>query len=401
MEEPLWVYVAIPAVAAFIGFVTKLLMIEMIFRPLEFKGPVNPWLGWQGQVPRNAAKMAVTAVRTLQDDLLDPRELIDRFDPDELVRELEGPLYAAIEDITEEVAQQYQPAVWNAMPEGARRALISRVQRQSPRIVERLLADVREHIDVVFDFEHTVVSTLVRDKAKLTNLFRGMGGDTFGFMRRSGLIFGAAIGVVQSVALFITGEELLLPLFGLITGGLTDWLALQMIFRPTKPGFFLFLPWHGRFHKLRPQITRDYAAMMATDILTPAALMEGILTGPMSDRLFALVEREVHRSIDEQVPGLARPLVSAIGGDQLQEIKEGAAERVLSHLPRHMSLATDYAHHHLDLQDLIAERMQLMTDEQYEGLLRPIFKDDEWIVVVLGAVLGFAFGELQLHLMLH
>jgi hypothetical protein len=44
--------------------------------------------------------------------------------------------------------------------------------------------------------------------------------------------------------------------------------------------------------------------------------------------------------------------------------------------------------------------MDLMTDEQYEGLLRPIFKDDEWIVVVLGAALGFLFGELQVHLLL-
>jgi uncharacterized membrane protein YheB (UPF0754 family) len=400
VNQPLWIYLTIPVAAASIGYVTKLLMIEMIFRPLEFKGPVDPWLGWQGQVPRNAAKMAVTAVRTLQGNLLEPRELIDRFDPDELVAEIEAPLYAAIADITEEIALQYQPAVWGAMPDAARQALIGRVQRQSPRIIGRLLADVREHLELVFDFEHTVVTTLVRDKAKLTELFRRMGGDTFGFMRRAGLIFGAAIGVVQAVALYVTGVELLLPVFGLITGGLTDWLALQMIFRPARPGRFVFLPWHGRFHKLRPQISRDYAAMMATDILTPAALIEGVLTGPMSDRLYKLIEQEVHRTIDAQIPALARPFVTTVRREQLDEIKRGAAARVLDHLPAHMHLAAGYADRTLDLQNLIAERMDLMTDHQYEGLLRPIFKDDEWIVVVLGAALGFICGELQLHLML-
>lgn len=393
-------YVSIPFLAGFIGYVTKLLMIEMIFRPLEFKGLVDPWLGWQGQVPRKAAKMAVTAVGTLKDDLLDTQELFDRIDIDELIAELEGPLRVAITDITEEIAVEYQPVIWSAMPGAARAALIGRIEAKAPVVMRRLLEEVRDNLDQVFDFEHTVVDTLVRDKRTLTDLFRGMGGDTFGFMRRAGLVFGFYIGVIQALALLVTNEELLLPAFGLVTGGLTDYLALQMIFRPVRPGRFLGVPWQGRFHRLRPQITRDYAGMMATDILTPATLMDGLLTGPMSDRLLRLIEDEVHRAIDEQAPAVARPLVAAIGGDDYQELKSEVTRRALERMNAEAALVTDYAARRIDLTALIAERMDLMTDEQYEGLLRPIFKDDEWLVVVLGAALGFIFGELQLHLLL-
>lgn len=400
MSQPWWVYAVIPVFAGFIGYVTKLLMIEMIFRPLEFKGLVDPWLGWQGQVPRKAAKMAVTAVSTLSDNLLDPRELIDRIDPDELVRELAVPLHEAVAEMADELAREYQPRVWAAMPAVAKRTLIARVERRTPDVLRRLLADIREHLDYVFDFELTVVETLTRDRVKLVELFRGLGGGTFGFMRRAGLIFGAGIGIVQAVVLYVTHEKLLLPLFGLLTGGLTDYLALQMVFRPIRPGRFLLLPWQGLFHRCRPEITRDYAAMMATDILTPATLMEGILTGPSSDRLYALVEEEVHRTIDDQAPELARPLVIAVGGRTYHSLKEATARRVLAEMPVRAGLVGDYAARKLDLQNLLAERMDLMTDEQYESLLRPIFKDDEWIVVVLGAALGFLFGELQLHLLL-
>jgi hypothetical protein len=45
--------------------------------------------------------------------------------------------------------------------------------------------------------------------------------------------------------------------------------------------------------------------------------------------------------------------------------------------------------------------MELLDDEQYENLLRPIFRDQEWVVVAIGAALGFLFGELQVHLLLH
>ena len=42
-----------------------------------------------------------------------------------------------------------------------------------------------------------------------------------------------------------------------------------------------------------------------------------------------------------------------------------------------------------------------MDTDAYESLLRPAFKDDEWVVVALGATLGFLFGELQVQIITH
>ena len=43
---------------------TKIVAIRMMFSPLEFRGIKEPYLGWQGQIPRHAAKMAGIAVDT-------------------------------------------------------------------------------------------------------------------------------------------------------------------------------------------------------------------------------------------------------------------------------------------------------------------------------------------------
>jgi hypothetical protein len=40
--------------------------------------------------------------------------------------------------------------------------------------------------------------------------------------------------------------------------------------------------------------------------------------------------------------------------------------------------------------------MREMTDDDFEGLLRPVFKQDEWKLIAVGAMLGFAVGELQI-----
>jgi uncharacterized membrane protein YheB (UPF0754 family) len=49
------VYLSMPFVAAFVGWSTKIVALEMIYRPLEFKG-IGP-IGWQGIVPRRAGKV--------------------------------------------------------------------------------------------------------------------------------------------------------------------------------------------------------------------------------------------------------------------------------------------------------------------------------------------------------
>jgi uncharacterized membrane protein YheB (UPF0754 family) len=57
-----WVtYASMPVLAAVIGYVTKLVAIEMMFKPVDFRGK-PPVLGWQGIIPRNAGRMATVGI---------------------------------------------------------------------------------------------------------------------------------------------------------------------------------------------------------------------------------------------------------------------------------------------------------------------------------------------------
>ncbi|HAV4888247.1 TPA: DUF445 domain-containing protein, partial [Acinetobacter baumannii] len=52
-QQHFWLYVSIPFMSGLIGYVTKVIAIQMMFSPLEFKG-IKPFFGWQGIVPRKA-----------------------------------------------------------------------------------------------------------------------------------------------------------------------------------------------------------------------------------------------------------------------------------------------------------------------------------------------------------
>jgi hypothetical protein len=42
------------------------------------------------------------------------------------------------------------------------------------------------------------------------------------------------------------------------------------------------------------------------------------------------------------------------------------------------------------------ERMSVMAADDFEGVLRPAFKQDEWKLILAGAVLGLGAGILQI-----
>lgn len=53
------------------------------------------------------------------------------------------------------------------------------------------------------------------------------------------------------------------------------------------------------------------------------------------------------------------------------------------------------------IEKIFSERMKALTPGEFQDLLRPAFQEDEWILITLGAVMGFVAGWIQLILGFH
>ena len=114
-----------PFIAAAIGYVTKRVAIEMMFRPIEFVGIKGTIIGWRGVLPHNAARMAAIATELLTSNLIDMREIFARLDPARVAAEVEQPLLHVVEDLTAEIIEQYQPGLWERLPEAGAGAAVA------------------------------------------------------------------------------------------------------------------------------------------------------------------------------------------------------------------------------------------------------------------------------------
>ena len=93
-------------------------------------------------------------------------------------------------------------------------------------------------------------------------------------------------------------------------------------------------------------------------------------------------------------------MVYAIGGEKYQSLKAEVAERILKQLPDTMRYVESYAEDAMNVRNTLVDRIQRLSPEEFEGMLRPAFKEDEWSLIIVGAVLGFLVGEMQIHFML-
>ncbi|MDX1497840.1 MAG: hypothetical protein R3352_09815, partial [Salinisphaeraceae bacterium] len=69
-----------------------------------------------------------------------------------------------------------------------------------------------------------------------------------------------------------------------------------------------------------------------------------------------------------------------------------AVERVVAAAPEMVKGVDAYAHEAMDLTNVLSSRLEKLPPDEFEGMLRPAFQEDEWLLIAVGAALGFCVG---------
>jgi uncharacterized membrane protein YheB (UPF0754 family) len=115
----------------------------------------------------------------------------------------------------------------------------------------------------------------------------------------------------------------------------------------------------------------------------------------MSDNLYSMIEKHVKDAVDDQA-GITKPFVTmAVGTGKYREMKGAISTAFMKHMPAALEHIKEYTADAMDLKNTIGDRMENLTSEEFEGMLRPAFEQDEWMLIGIGAVLGFCVGTAQ------
>ena len=394
-DPELWKWVSIPVVAAFVGWSTNWVAIQLTFKPLEFIG-IRPFLGWQGIIPSKATKMAEIFVDKTMFRLGSLEEVFQTMDPERIADHITEIMDGRLEAYTDEVMFYSHPTLWQRVPGAIKNLVYRRVRREMPRLVRNLIAEISENVEDLIDFKHMLVERLENDKDVLNRLFLEAGASEFKFIIISGLYFGFLFGLVQLFVWVLFPIWWVLPFFGIVVGYATNWFAINIIFRPLHPT--KIGPWvlQGLFLKRQPEVAATWCKLVTTEILTIQHLVYAMLYGPRSERSGAVIKKHIQPVADEVVAAFEPFSRLATDDATFEEIKQRIGDKAVR-------VSTDPFDHwpfnrerSAILEEVLRERMVSLPPDEFQDLLRPCFQEDEMKLILTGAVLGFLAGWAQL-----
>jgi uncharacterized membrane protein YheB (UPF0754 family) len=409
----------IPLFTGAIGYITNWSGIWMLFNPLRFKGVRVPGLaainqllprkiqqipgvmhgglGWQGIIPSRAAKMGSIAVDKGIAKLGSAADFYRQLEPETIAEHVLATSQRDIHDLVETTMEREQPQLWHDLPPQLRQAVHQRVQQQLPDVVRDVVVrQIGDNIDQLLDVKLMVIRHIEARPELANRMFREVGERELRFIINFGFFFGFLCGIPVIFVTKAFPHWWVLPILGTIIGYITNWLAISMIFEPVEPRRVFGRTWQGLFLKRQQHAAETYASIVSQEIITVANIGEELLHGPRADRTRAVIEGALRPALDRAV-GQFRPLVRvAVGAREYDAIKESVATGGVDYTMTPLMDDEFNRQQTRKIHGMFAQRMRELSPRDFAELLRSAMREDEWLLVLHGAVLGFGAGCVHL-----
>ncbi len=187
----------------------------------------------------------------------------------------------------------------------------------------------------------------------------------------------------------------LIPVISAFIGWFTNWVAIKMLFHPKKPVNILGLKVQGIFPKRQAQFAQKLGTLVATELIhfdeIAAKLKDPEQLQALNPTIEAHIDTFLRIRLKEKIPVVAM----FIGDNTINKLKDGMMEEISVLLPDVIDRYTQGLSEKIDIEQMVTEKVAAFSSDKLEEILNAIMKKEFRFVEVLGGVLGFIIGLLQ------
>ncbi|WP_404362450.1 DUF445 domain-containing protein [Marinobacter sp.] len=386
---------SVPLMAAVTGWCTNWLAIQMSFHPVQFVGV--GWFGWQGVIPRKAEKMAHICIDRTLAQFGDLNAVYHKLEPKRIVEQVISQVNPRLDEYIDEVMYEIQPVLWDNLPNFMRRRIYQWGREQLPSRIESLVEDFGDDLSELVDLKALLSRELSRHPDLMNRIFREAGSVELNSVIRWGAVIGGLLGAVIVPLWLRYPEPWVLPLAGFAVGFVTNWLAINLIFRPLQPRRILFWRVQGLFLKRQPEISDVWSRLVAEELITVEKVADAMLNGEHGDRTRAIIQKHLRPMLDNSVIMKLSAQVT-FGMTGYTDLKKAMNNKAVT--ATHDVFADPQFNRQRApvVAAVLSEQMKALAPAEFQDVLRPAFKEDEIKLMLVGGALGAVAGAIQLGL---
>jgi uncharacterized membrane protein YheB (UPF0754 family) len=187
----------------------------------------------------------------------------------------------------------------------------------------------------------------------------------------------------------------LIPFISAFIGWFTNWIAIKMLFHPREPKKILGLTFQGIFPKRQQQFAEKLGQLVSNELLSFSDIEQKITNPENIAKLMPYVEGHIDQFLRVKLAE-QMPVISMFIGDKTIHQLKSVFITELEHLfPVIMQNYMGNLKQELDLEKIVTNKVSQFSSDKLENILNAIMSKEFRFVEIIGGVLGFLIGLIQ------
>lgn len=193
---------------------------------------------------------------------------------------------------------------------------------------------------------------------------------------------------------------LLIPVISAFIGWITNLVAIKMLFHPRNPVNVLGIRIQGIFPKRQEQFAEKLGKLVSRELLSFSDIEEKISNPENLKKVLPMVETHIDHFLRVKLSE-SMPMISMFIGDKtIEKMKVTFMDELEILFPKVMKEYSHTLKQQLDLEHIVTEKVKAFSGDKLEEILYQVMAKEFRFVEIIGGILGFLIGILQVALTL-
>ena len=192
----------------------------------------------------------------------------------------------------------------------------------------------------------------------------------------------------------------LLPVIAALIGWVTNYLAVKMLFHPKLPIRLMGISIQGVFPKRQGQLAEKLGALVDQELFSVEEVSKKIKELSTSPRTMDQIGKRIERTIREKLVKSFPMLSMFLSDGMVTKVTETFKEELRDFMAQSADDLSTKLERELDVRKMVREKVEAFSTEKLEEILVSLMKKEFRFIELVGALLGFLIGCLQVGLTL-
>lgn len=188
---------------------------------------------------------------------------------------------------------------------------------------------------------------------------------------------------------------LLFPVVCAFIGWVTNWLAIKMLFHPKTPKKIVGITFQGIFPKRQQKFAEKLGKLVSEEFLSFDDIEAKISNPENLSKIMPIIESHMDDFLRNKLKDEMPVINMFLGEKTIDNLKTIFMKEIATLMPIVMKQYAANLKTELDLEQIVITKVAAFSSDKLEEVLYQIMSKEFRFVEIIGAVIGFLIGSMQ------